>query len=113
MFLITNTNSWEGGVTEAPWIMRNGSYVYLFYSGSVYNQPTYAIGVARAQNISSGFTKYASNPVLHSAAGAGKPGSKLHFGPGHCSVVAVPPTGAPRAWAFVCVRARVVVARAC
>ncbi len=36
-----------GGITEAPWIMAVGNAYTLFYSGNAYNQPSYAIGVAR------------------------------------------------------------------
>lgn len=82
--------------------MRNASTgdLFLFYSGASYNQPTYALGVARSSNgtIEGSWQKYSSNPVLHSAPGAGKKGSSLHYGPGHCSVVAA---GASGDWAFV------------
>jgi beta-xylosidase len=87
---------------QAPWILRNASTgaLYLFYSGSAYNQPTYALGVARSASggIAGPWVKYAGNPVLHSAPGAGQKGSNLHYGPGHCSVV---PAGASGNWAFV------------
>jgi xylan 1,4-beta-xylosidase len=87
-YLITNDAPWEKGVTEAPWVMRNGTILYLFYSGSSYNEVAYAIGVARStRGIAGPWAKYASNPVLHSAPGAQPDGQ--HYGPGHCSVVAV------------------------
>ena len=88
LLITNNASSWEQGVTEAPWVIERGGYTYLFYTGSVYNQPSYAIGVARsATGMAGPFVKYAANPVLRSAPGAGSPGSHLHFGPGHCSVV--------------------------
>ena len=82
--------------------MRNAStgHLFLFYSGASYNQPAYALGVARSTTglISGPWVKYAGNPVMHSAPGAGQKGSPLHYGPGHCSVVAA---GASGSWAFV------------
>ena len=86
--LLTDDARWEGGVTEAPWVIERGDYTYLFYSGSSYNQPAYAIGVARsAAGMAGPFVKSGANPLLRSAPGAGSAGSPLHFGPGHCSVV--------------------------
>lgn len=98
LLLTNDPASWEGGVTEAPWVMRNGSALFLFYSGAAYDQPSYALGVARSTGGMRGpWVKYAGNPVLRSAPGAGAKGSPLHFGPGHCSVV----VGAGGGWAFV------------
>lgn len=87
--LITNTDPWEGPLVEAPWVVRNGTYLYLFFSGSVYNQPSYSIGVARAKTLAGPWEKFSGNPIIHSAPGAGTPPSQLHYGPGHCSVVTV------------------------
>ena len=87
---------------QAPWVMRNASTgsLFLFYSGSSYNQPSYALGVARSTtgDIRGPWVKFSGNPILHSAPGAGQKGSTLHYGPGHCSVVAAGKSGA---WAFV------------
>ena len=30
--LITNDQPWEGAVTEAPWMIRQNGFFYLFYS---------------------------------------------------------------------------------
>ena len=90
--LMTNdAASWEGGCTEAPWVVQRGQYTYLFYTGSVYNQPSYAVGVARSSaGILGPFVKNPANPLLRSAPGA-TPGNSLglHYGPGHVSVVAL------------------------
>jgi len=32
--LFHNNEAWEGGVTEAPWVIKAGSYYYIFYSGA-------------------------------------------------------------------------------
>ena len=101
-FLLTNNpSSWEGGITEAPWIIaRNTSTLFMFYSGAAYDQPSYAIGAAVSYGgVTGPWTKYGANPVMRSAPGAGQPGSQLHFGPGHCSVVEV--NSAAGNWAFV------------
>jgi len=88
--LITNDAPWEGPLVEAPWIVRNESYLYLFFSGSVYDKPSYAIGVARANKLEGPWEKFPGNPILHSAPEAGQPGSQLLYGPGHCSVISLP-----------------------
>jgi GH43 family beta-xylosidase len=78
--LLTNAAStWEGGVVEAPWIVkRNGTY-YLFYSGNVYDH-RYRTGVARASSLSGPWEKHAG-PILANNA--------RWVGPGHGSVVSV------------------------
>jgi beta-xylosidase len=76
--LLENTLPWEGLVTEAPFVIRRGKYVYMFYSGAAYNTPRYAIGVARATSPLGPFHKR-STPVLKSNA--------TWQGPGHNSVV--------------------------
>ena len=79
--LITNDESWEGGVTEGPWVVAHGGDYYLFYSGNSYANSTYAVGVARATAPLGPYTKLGS-PILTSNAS--------WIGPGHCSVVQTP-----------------------
>jgi arabinan endo-1,5-alpha-L-arabinosidase len=79
--LITNDLAWEGAVVEGPWVIREGDYYYLFYSGNSYANQTYAVGVARATNPMGPYTKR-GNPILTSNA--------RWVGPGHCSVVRGP-----------------------
>lgn len=61
--------SWEGRVVEAPSMeFRNGMY-YLFYSGNNFrpapDEPSrYAVGVARSDQVTGGFTKSPDNPIL-------------------------------------------------
>jgi beta-xylosidase len=55
--LISNDQAWEGPLTEAPWLVRQGKYVYLFYSGNVYSKPAYAVGVARATSVAGPWTR--------------------------------------------------------
>jgi len=54
-------------------------------AGNAYNTPAYAVGVARATAIGGPYTKYAGNPILHSASAS--PAGLTFYGPGHCSVV--------------------------
>jgi len=76
--LITNDQSWEGAVTEGPWMIKDSGQYYLFYSGNSYANATYAIGVARASSPLGPFTKPAA-PIVTTGGD--------WVGPGHCSVV--------------------------
>ncbi|MDB4995703.1 MAG: glycoside hydrolase, family 43 [Myxococcaceae bacterium] len=71
--------TWEGGVVEAPWLVKRGAYYYLFYSGNVYDA-RYRTGVARATNLAGPYEKFGS-PILANNA--------KWEGPGHGSVVTV------------------------
>jgi hypothetical protein len=79
--LITNDQSWEGAVTEGPFMIKHGAFYYLFYSGNSYANATYAVGVARASSPTGPFTK-ASGPIVTS--------TSTWVGPGHNSVVTGP-----------------------
>jgi hypothetical protein len=75
--LTNNPSTWEGGVVEAPWIVKNGAFYYLFYSGNVYDQ-RYRTGVARASSPKGPFTKFSGTILTNNA---------KFVGPGHGSVV--------------------------
>jgi beta-xylosidase len=75
--LTNNSGTWEGGVVEAPWVVKNGSFYYMFYSGNVYDQ-RYRTGVARSSSPTGPFTKLGS-PILTN--------NSKFVGPGHGSVV--------------------------
>jgi len=89
--LIRVDQNWEGPLVEGPWIMYHKPYYYLFYSGNPYNTPNYAVGVARSKSVTGPYQK-AATPIM-SQIGDGSPSHKF-TGPGHCSVVHVPSTGA-------------------
>jgi len=76
---------------EGPWVIYHAPYYYLFYSGSGYRSSHYAVGVARSKSVTGPYEK-AATPVMSQIAD-GAPGHKFS-GPGHCSVVHVPETGA-------------------
>ncbi|MBC8102614.1 MAG: family 43 glycosylhydrolase [Cytophagales bacterium] len=65
--------SWERGLVEAPWIVKQGNNYYLFYSGA-FIDTSYALGVARAVSPMGPFTRCPGNPILRSSAVWGGPG---------------------------------------
>ena len=67
--LVNEPSTWEGGVVEAPWVVkRNGTY-YLFYSGNVYDH-RYRTGVARSSQLLGPYEKHgAPNPRKQRALG--------------------------------------------
>jgi beta-xylosidase len=58
-------------------MVEHGGMFYLFYSGGIYTNATYAVGVARAATPHEPMTKL-SNPILETNAD--------WVGPGHCSI---------------------------
>lgn len=65
--LIANDpTSWEGGVVEAPYIMRHAGHYYLFYAGNgcCGTQCNYAEGVARADHLLGPWEKDTENPLI-------------------------------------------------
>ena len=82
-------DSWEGNVTEAPWMIREGEHYYLFYSGGPYFNERYALGVARSTSLWGPYTKAPSNPILKTALDHRSP----FAGPGHNSVLKDPNGG--------------------
>jgi len=76
--LTRNTLDWEGDLIEAPWIVKQGDWYYLFYSGHGYCDGKYSIGVARSKDPIGTYEKK-GDPILVS--------DQAWIGPGHCSVV--------------------------
>jgi hypothetical protein len=79
LVLTNDAATWEGGVVEAPWIIKHGAYYYLFYSGNVYDH-RYRTGVARATSPKGPFTKKGA-PILGN--------NSKWVGPGHGTVLTV------------------------
>lgn len=75
--LTNQTNTFEGGVVEAPWVVKRSGLYYLFYSANVYDD-RYRTSVARASSPRGPFTKRGA-PILGNNA--------RWVGPGHGSVV--------------------------
>lgn len=79
--ILSNTLSWEGALVEGAWMIEQGGYFYLFYSGNGYASSRYGVGVARASSPLGPFTKSGS-PILTSKGAWG--------GPGHGSILRGP-----------------------
>ena len=64
--LVNEPQSWEGGVVEAPYVMRHGDYFYLFYAGNACCgvQCNYAEGVARSKTLLGPWERDPANPVI-------------------------------------------------
>jgi beta-xylosidase len=77
--LLRGRPDWEGGVVEAPEILRHAGRFYLFYSGNACcgQGCRYAVGVARARRLLGPWRRDARNPVLA--------GNGLWRCPGHAS----------------------------
>lgn len=75
--LTNDASTFEGGVVEAPWVVKRSGLYYLFYSANVYDD-RYRTGVARASSPRGPFTKRGA-PLLGNNA--------QWVGPGHGSVV--------------------------
>ena len=82
--LISSDQPWEHGVVEGPWLLRRGSYHYLFFSGGCYAKANYCVAVARSTSLTGPYQKCGA-PVLCSGKG--------FAGPGHCVVVPTPTGG--------------------
>ena len=82
--LIVPNEKWEEGVTEGPDVVaHDGGYVLVYSGGHCCRPPcTYAVGVARADNVLGRYRKYAGNPVFR-----GGNGWKC---PGHGTIVGSP-----------------------
>lgn len=64
--ILSNDSAWEGNVVEGPFILKRGSFFYLFYSGAncCGRGCNYALGVARAKRLEGPWEKCPSNPLL-------------------------------------------------
>jgi GH43 family beta-xylosidase len=79
--ILTNDHAWEGALVEGPWMIHEGGYYYLFYSGNAFYDARYASGVARSTSPVGPFEKLPW-PILRS--------NGSFSGPGHGSVIRGP-----------------------
>ncbi len=49
--LIGATQAWEGGLVEAPSMIKEGSVYWLFYSANLWGTPDYSIGIAACTSV--------------------------------------------------------------
>ncbi len=78
--LLSNTQSWQGNLVEAPEMVPHGGRFYLFYAANDYASTSYAEGYALCSS-PIGPCKDSPNPVLRSNAAAA--------GPGHAFILTV------------------------
>jgi len=64
--LVNDPKSWEGGVIEAPYILRHDGSFYMFYAGNACcgTECHYAEGVARADHLLGPWTRDPANPII-------------------------------------------------
>jgi xylan 1,4-beta-xylosidase len=81
MDTIVNDAPWESQLVEGPFVMKRGDFWYMFYSGNACCglQCNYALGVARAKQLTGPWEKNPKNPILK--------GNDVWKCPGHGSIV--------------------------
>ncbi len=84
LLLVNNQESWEGGVVEAPYILRHDGRFYMFYAGNACcgTSCNYAEGVARVDHLLGPWIKDPANPIV-------RPNGTWKC-PGHGSAVSTP-----------------------
>jgi hypothetical protein len=78
--LIGATQAWEGGLVEAPSMIKEGSTYWLFYSANLWGTPNYSIGIASCATVTGPCTKpldRAWHVSTNSANGQGYGGSEF------------------------------------
>lgn len=76
--ILSNTLAWEGGLVEGAFMIEEGNYFYLFYSGNGYGSTRYGVSVARSTSPLGPFSKLGDKLLGSNAAWSG---------PGHGSIV--------------------------
>jgi xylan 1,4-beta-xylosidase len=74
--LIRNRAAWEGNVVEAPELVQRDGMWHMLYSGNLCCSPRceYAVGAARAPQLTGPWTRHPGNPILRSGNGWRCPG---------------------------------------
>jgi uncharacterized membrane-anchored protein YhcB (DUF1043 family) len=72
--LLAPSQPWEAGNVEAPSMLRQGGFYWLFYSGNDWNGRLYAEGIARCLGPSGPCAADPANPILTSKGNAAGPG---------------------------------------
>ena len=78
--LIGATQTWEGGLVEAPSMVQSGTTFWMFYSANLWGTPNYSIGIAECQSVTGPCTKpldRAWHTSTNSANGQGYGGSEF------------------------------------
>jgi beta-xylosidase len=70
--VLTAEGGWENNRIEAPSMIQTADTgILLFYSGNLFDNPGYAVGVARCDSPAGGCTRIPGNPILASSQGPG------------------------------------------
>lgn len=77
--LLVNDKPWEGVLVEAPTLIYRDGYYYLFFSGNVFVDDQYGVGVARSKEVMGPYEKYEGNPILKSDERFSGPGHQFLF----------------------------------
>jgi xylan 1,4-beta-xylosidase len=66
--LFRNTEPWESNLVEGVSMIRHGDYIYAFYAGAgcCGRECSYAMGIARANDVLGPWEKYDRNPLFNS-----------------------------------------------
>jgi beta-xylosidase len=82
---VTNDQTWEGGVIEAPTLLLHDRTYYLFYSGNGFDSDFYSAGYATSKTVTGPYVDAPENPILTSA--WNDRNTSRARGPGHQSIV--------------------------
>jgi beta-xylosidase len=77
--LLAADEAWQHNIIEAPDLVHAAGGYWLFYSGGWFNQPYYAIGVARCVDVIGPCTDLPTNPWLASNTQGQGPGEESLF----------------------------------
>ncbi len=69
--LIRNDQPWEGVLVEAPTVVYRDGWYYLFYSGNIFVDDEYSVGVARSREIWGPYEKDPKPILVHDATFSG------------------------------------------
>ncbi len=84
--LVRNDQKWEGGVVEAPTMLKRDGKYYLFFSANNYAGVEYAVGYAVCDSPLGPCQDAPENPILKSV--LAKPPDMV-IGPGHQTIITV------------------------
>lgn len=74
--LLTNDQSWEGNLIEAPFMWKQNGKYYLFFSANDYASYSYAVGYATCKGPQGPCANGSGNPILSSKCNAAGPGGE-------------------------------------
>lgn len=83
--LLVNDQAWEGGVIEAPSMVKKDGKYYLFFSANDYSNEKYAVGYALCDSPTGPCKDAQENPILKSHKDLNPP----VVGPGHQAVLQI------------------------